>query len=153
MIHQVLRVKPLFSMTPLLSGVNVSSTSYQALNSFFLHSCKSPPSSFLLPLSRHPLFPSLPFPLLFPANCPLPQAVRKHYSLMFSHRQNTAGDHLPPPPGSPSPPYENYQRGAQAVSGRACCGGNGDLCSSEETASNVITSCQSSYCTVATEPS
>lgn len=41
--------------------------------------------------------------------------------------------------------------GVQAVSGRACCGGNGDLCSCEETASNVIALCQSSYCTVTTE--
>lgn len=36
------------------------------------------------------------------------------------------------------------------MSGRACCGGNGDLCSSEETASNVIALCQSSCCTVTT---
>lgn len=66
--------------------------------------------------------------------------------------KNTAGDRPPPPPRvSPSPPCENYQRGVRAVSGRACCGGNGDLCSSEETASNVVASCQSSYCTVTTE--
>lgn len=40
------------------------------------------------------------------------------------------------------------------MSGRACCVGNEDLCSSEETASNVVTSCQSLNClTVSTEHS
>lgn len=40
------------------------------------------------------------------------------------------------------------------MSGRACCGGNGNLCSSsDEAASNVISLCQSSCCTVTKEQS
>lgn len=37
-----------------------------------------------------------PTPVFFPPNCRLPRAVRKHYSLVFTHSQNPAGDPLPP---------------------------------------------------------
>lgn len=62
---------------------------------------------------------------------------------MFWHSQNTAGDHFPHFVWlSFFHPTKTIKEEVQAVSGRACCGGNGDLCSSEQTASDVIALCQ-----------
>lgn len=72
---------------------------------------------------------------------------------MFSHSQSYSRRPFPPLLAwfPLSTLYENYQREAQAVSGRACCGGNRGLCSSEEMASNVIALCQNAYDTAASE--
>lgn len=83
-----------------------------------------------------------PTTVLVPPNWRLPQAVRKHYSRVFTQPKSSRRPPAPfPRPRSPSPHLQLIKtiREERAVSGRACWGGNKDLHGSGEEASNAVT--------------